>query len=83
MSTRFSSFHLGGEGQRPQLPHAIQEEIRLLSGQEEVRGESAWAALACFVTQPLIPELGVVGVPRQRRCSAISRRMESRIRHPQ
>lgn len=60
MSACFSSFHLGGEGQRPELPHAVQEEICLLSDQEEVRGESAWA---CFITQPPVPELVVVVVP--------------------
>lgn len=79
MSSCFSSFHLGGEGQRPQLPQAVQEEICLLPEQEEILGEPGWASLP----QPLIPEPVVAWGTRQRCSRGVSRGMESHTHNPQ
>jgi len=51
-----SSFHLGGVGQQQSPPRAAQEEICLLSEQEEVHGESGGANRGPFLL--LCPHTG-------------------------
>lgn len=81
MPSCFSSFHLGGEGQRPRLPQAVQEEICFLPEQEEILGEpgGAWDSLP----QPLTPEPVVAAGTRQRCSRGVSRGVESHAHNPQ